>query len=593
MPAEANTPQETQWHGMGVAPGLAIARIYVFNPLEPSIPKRRIMARELKDEAQRLERALLATRSQLLEVRGKMDEAMATEGAAVFEAHLLAVDDPAFMQEILKKIFDGRICAEQAVAEVSEHYAAMFEKMEDDYLRERAVDIRDVSMRILRNLAGKEENDILLPSTPHILAAKDISPSDMVSLPKEQVRGILLAGGSPTSHSTILIRAMGIPAVIHLDNAWPHLHNGTRCILDGVRGRLVLNPTARNIQKYRKIQSARVSIRKRLNELKSLPPETPDGVRMTLGANIEMPSDVKEAKEHGADSIGLFRTEYLYLSTDRTPEEETQYRAYAAVAQAMTPAQTILRTLDLGGDKLISTMRTHQESNPFLGWRAIRLCLAEPDMFKSQLRAILRAGAFNPNLCLMYPMISCLQEVMDANAILEECKQELTRENTPFNENIRVGIMVEIPSAAISAHLLAPHVDFFSIGTNDLTQYTLAVDRDNEHVAHLYDPLHPAILRLIHTTVTAGNAHRIPTAICGEIAGNAILTPLLIGLGVRELSMAPVMLPLVKAVIRNVPAAVCRDLAEKALTMESAEKIMAACKKIIAQTIPDILELVD
>jgi phosphotransferase system enzyme I (PtsI) len=606
MPREP-TP-ETRWTGLGLAPGIAIAPLRLYKRDEPAIPERRLAEDEVEAETKRLETALLHTRQELLDIRARLAE-LGGEGAAIFEAHLLTVDDPAIVEDILRHICDSRECAERAVILTAERYAALFRDMEDDYLRERATDVRDVARRILRNLAAlppagappaspaapssAAPDAPVFPPSPCILAARDLSPSDTVALHRPNVLGIVLANGSPTSHVAILTRAMGIPAVTRVGDAFDILFDTAPCILDGTRGTLVLHPTPETLRRYNALRDSREAIRTRLEELRPLSATTLDGHHVPLLANIELPTDVPDVTRRGAEGVGLYRTEYLFLADEPNPDEQTQYLAYANAARTLAPAPVILRTVDLGGDKLTPELRRENESNPFLGWRAIRFCLARPDMFKAQLRAILRAGALNPNLSLMYPMVSRLGEVLAANALLAECKAELAAAGIPHNPSIRVGIMVEIPSAALSAAELAKHVDFFSIGTNDLTQYTLAVDRGNEHVANLYDPAHPAVLRLVKMTIDAATAASIPVGLCGEMAGNPLYALLLVGLGTSELSVTPLLVPIVKEVIRNATLAQCRDLAERALLLPTGDEVRDLCRDLLSRVAPHILKLTD
>ena len=421
--------------------------------------------------------------------------------------------------------------------------------------------------------------------------ASDLAPSDTATLNRDKTIGFATDLGSHTSHTAIMARALEIPAVVGLHDASTRVPAGAVVLVDGTRGLLIVNPTAQRLTYYGKLAQEQRHIRSELAALQGESAETLDGYRVILSANIELPSDSDAVIRHGAAGVGLFRTEFLYLSGDHLPTEDEQVEAYSSVATRTAPHPVIIRTLDLGGDKFVSHINTPLEVNPFMGWRAIRFCLAQQDIFKTQLRAVLRASR-HENIRLMYPMISNVDEVLQANEVLEKAKQELRAEGKPFNENIEVGIMIEIPSAALAADILAPHVDFFSLGTNDLVQYTLAVDRVNERVAYLYEPAHPAIIRLIKHTIDTGREHGIWTGVCGEMAANLLIVPLLIGLGADELSVSPVMVPMVKRIIRCLKYSQALELGEAALQSRSASEILAQCRKLVEQIAPELLDFV-
>jgi phosphotransferase system enzyme I (PtsI) len=585
--------QELEMRGIGAAPGIVAGPVLLLKADDEPLPEYAVDAADAPREMLRLETALIETRRQLHEVQRRVGEALGGESAGIFEAHLQVVDDPSFVDEVYRDLRDRRRNVEKAVFDVAERYARTLREMEDDYLRERAADIRDVARRILRNLAGGGGEWLAGLETPRILVARDVAPSEMAAFDRRKVLGVVTEGGSPTSHVAIMARAMELPAVVGVRGATARLADGDRVVLDGVRGVLVAHPSPAREADYDRLARSRAAIQKRLGALRDEPAVTRDGHAVDLAANIEMPADVEAAQARGGRGVGLFRSEYLFMGSGGEPSEERQYEAYAEVARRILPEAAIIRTLDLGGDKVAAAGKLAPEDNPFLGWRAIRLCLDRPSLFKAQLRALLRASALNPKLRIMYPMISRAAEVDQANAVLEECKAELAAAGQDFNPDVEVGAMIEIPSAALTADLIAPKVKFFSIGTNDLVQYTLAIDRGNERVAHLYEPTHPAVLELIRRTVEAGRRHGIWTGVCGETAGNPVLVPLLLGLGVTELSASPGALPLVKDVVRRLRLAEAQELAAAALTKPTGAEVLALCRDLVGRIAPEILELAE
>lgn len=585
--------RELELRGTGASPGIVAGPVLLLKADDEPLPEYAVAAEDVPREMLRLEAALIETRRQLHDVQRRVGEALGGESAGIFEAHLQVVDDPSFVDEIYRDVREHRKNVEKALFEVAERYARTLRQMEDDYLRERATDIRDVTRRILRNLAGGGGEWLAGLETPRILVARDVAPSEMAAFDRRKVLGVVTEQGSPTSHAAIMARAMDLPAVVGVRGATARMADGDRIVLDGVRGVLVVHPSPAREEDYGRIARSRAIIQKRLGALRDEPALTRDGHAVDLAANIEMPADVEAAQARGARGVGLFRSEYLFMGGGGEPNEERQYEAYAEVARKTLPEAAIIRTLDLGGDKVAAVGKLAPEANPFLGWRAIRLCLDRPSLFKTQLRALLRASALNPKLRILYPMICRAAEVDQANAVLEECKGELAAAGQDFNPDVEVGAMIEIPSAALTADLIAPRVKFFSIGTNDLVQYTLAVDRGNERVAPLYEPTHPAVLELIRRTVEAGRRHGIWTGVCGETAGNPVLVPLLLGLGVTELSASPGALPLVKDVVRRLRLTEARELAAAALTKPTGAEVLALCRDLVRRIAPEILELAE
>jgi len=583
--------KEIELKGIGVSPGVSIGPAFLVTTDEDRIVERTISDEEIPRETARFEEALINTRRQIHEIQQRIASAIGQENASIFEAHLLVVDDRSFVEEVIRALSSQHKNVEAVLSTVAERYAQALAGLEDDYLRERAADVRDVTRRVLRNLSGRSTAFLSKLDRPHILIANDLAPSDTATLNKEKVSGFATDLGSPTSHTAIMARALAIPAVVGLHDVSTRISTGDMVLVDGHKGILVVNPTRERLERYGKVAELRQVIQSRLATLKDEPAATKDGYQVMLSANIELPGDVDAVMSNGATGVGLFRTEYLYLSMKEMPTEDDQAAAYEEVARRIAPAPAVIRTLDLGGDKFLSHLKTPAELNPFMGWRAIRFCLAQPEIFKTQLRAILRASRYE-NVKLMYPMVSNVGEVIQATDLLAQAKEELRQKGTPFNDKMEVGVMIEVPSAAITANLIAPHVDFFSLGTNDLVQYTLAVDRVNERVAYLYEPTHPAIVKLIKNTIDIGHEHGIWVGVCGEMAANPLMAPLLMGLGLDEFSMSPSAVPMVKDVIRSLKFLEAEELAKAVLKSESATEVLELCRTLIEKVSPDILELV-
>lgn len=581
---------QLSFRGIPVSAGVCRGKVLVLDRPRLQVSKREVPPTEFPEEVNRLERALVQTRQQLVEVQRRVSEGMGSRESGIFDAHLLVLEDRTLLDEVLRLMEENNVNAEWAFQTVADRYAATLAAIEDDYLRERAADMRDVTHRVLNNLLGMEaEIDLRHLHEPCIIVSHDLSPSNTAQLDKRHVLGFATDIGSPTSHTAIMARSLRIPAVVGLKEVSQQLTSGSYALLDGFNGVLVVHPTDQTLYEYGQVIQKQASLQEKLRDVLSKPAVTLDGQRVFLSANIEQPADAEQVKANGAEGVGLFRTEYLFLNEDRLPTEQQQYEAYRAAAVALKPLPVVIRTLDLGGDKLIHHFPVPRELNPFLGWRAIRFCLQQRDVFRAQLRAILRASA-EGNIKMMYPMISGLDEVKQANALVEEYKAELRAEGLPFDENLEIGAMVETPSAAIIAGSLAKRLRFFSIGTNDLIQYTLAVDRMNERIAHLYEPTHPAILHLIKATVEAAHSHHIWVSVCGEMAGDPVLAPLLLGLGVDELSAAPSLVPSLKFVIRRLKMTEARELAEFALRSESAVEILARCQETTRRIAPSLFE---
>jgi len=494
------------------------------------------------------------------------------------------------LPEVKRAITEEHLTAEFAFKKTAEKFVRGLAAIDDEYLRERATDLRDVVGRVVNHLLGRADHGVLKQlSEPAIIIAADLTPTQTAQLDKRMVIGFATDMGSRTSHTAIMARSMRIPAVVGLQNASRDLASGQYALVDGYNGQLVIHPTDQTLFEYGQLVRRHVTIEEKLRETIQQPAITLDGVRVTLSANVEQASDTEAVLASGAEGVGLFRTEYLFINRDTLPSEEEQLASYRQVAAALKPSPVIIRTLDLGGDKLLSHLAHPAEMNPFLGWRAIRFCLQERGIFRDQLRAILRASV-EGNVKIMYPMISGLDELLQANAFLDELKGELDCEGVPYDKNLETGAMIEIPSAAVAADSLAKRVKFFSLGTNDLIQYSLAVDRLNAKIAHLYEPTHPAIVRLIKMTADSGKRHGVWTGVCGEMAGDPVLTPLLLGLGVTELSAAPGVVPQLKYLIRRLKLTEAEALASFALECESSTEILARCRKLVQGVAPALFE---
>ena len=552
---------------------------------------RRLLAEEeIPEELKRLEHALVDTRHQILNVQRQLAEGLGAEDASIFDAHLLVLEDPALIEEVTRLIKKERVNAAYAFQQVSEKYIRTLSAIQDEYLRERATDMRDVTARVVDHLAERNTQfDLSLLKEPCVIISYDLTPSQTAQINKDLVKGFATDIGGRTSHTAIMARSLRIPAVVGLHSASQELASGDYALLDGFNGLIIINPTEQTLFEYGQLVRKRVTLEDKLRETIEQPAVTLDGVRITLSANVERSEDAEAVSASGAEGVGLFRTEYLFINRDTLPSEEEQYAAYRRVASALKPHPVVIRTLDLGGDKFLSHLQVAQEMNPFLGWRAIRFCLQERDIFRAQLRAILRASV-DGNVLMMYPMISGLEELQQANALLEECKVELAAEGVPYNPALPVGAMIEIPSAVMVAPALAKRAKFFSIGTNDLIQYSLAVDRLNEKIAHLYEPTHPAILRFIKMTADAGKEAGIWVGVCGEMAGDPLLLPLLLGLGVTELSAAPGVVPQLKYLIRRLKMSEAVELADWALQCESGAGILDRCRKLVRQVAPSLCD---
>jgi phosphotransferase system enzyme I (PtsI) len=580
---------ERTFQGIGVSPGVARGNIYVYSIADEVVPEYDVASEDVLKEIARFEQALIKTREQLHELQGRIATGIGSGASStILEVHLSITEDPALIEQVVKRLETDGKNVEFVFNDVSHKYITTLAELSDEFFRERAADVHDVTRRILRNLLGHDHRALSDLPANTIVIAHDLSPSDTTSIDRLHVTGFATDVGSHTSHTAIVARSIGLPAVVGLRNLSQFVHNGQPAVIDGYSGTLIIEPTEQTLFAYGELQVKRHSVQERLAALHDLPAQTLDGHRMILSGNIELPNDVPGVLAAGAEGIGLFRTEFLYLSRKDYPTEQEQYEKYVEVARAVKPNSVIIRTLDIGGDKFRSEDTTPPEVNPFLGFRAIRFCLANVDIFEAQLRAILRASA-EGNVKIMYPMISGVAEVVQANEILQQVMHDLKKEGIPFDEQIHVGAMIEIPSAALTAEMIAPEVDFFSIGSNDLIQYTMAVDRVNEKVAGLYEPTHPAILRLIRGVVEAAHNNNIWVGVCGEMAGEPLFTPLLLGMGIDELSAASSSLPRVKEVIRRLTLREAQELAAASLHTNSGREVLAMLNTLLQRVDPDLL----
>src|SRR5437879_8776505 len=581
-----NARPEIRFQGAGVSPGIAQGAIHVVRDDLDDVARYHIEPSKITNEIGRFETALIQTRVQILEMQQKIAESIGAKDAGIFDAHLLVVEDRTLIDEVLRKLESDLCNLEWAFQEVATRYAETLSKIDDPYLRERALDIQDVTKRVIRNLQGKAPKAFLSLSGPHIPVAHNLTPSDTASMSRENVLEIAIDLGSRTSHAAILARSLTIPAVLGLHDITAKVDTGQHLLLDWNDGLLIVNPAPQTLACYRELESRRAKVTAQLKELRETTSTTRDGCHIVLSANIERPGDVDAVAANGAEGIGLYRTEFLYLNRTTLPTEDEQYETYRKVAERVSPDPLIIRTFDLGGDKLApGAADVGDELNPFLGWRAIRFCLENIDIFKTQLRAILRASAVG-NVKIMFPMISGLEELRHAKEVLDECRREVGDKKAGKME---VGAMIEIPSAAISADTLAREVDFFSIGTNDLIQYTIAVDRVNERIAHLYEPTHPAVLRLLKMIADAAHANKIWVGVCGEMARDVALIPILLGLGIDELSVGARSVPRVKMAVRSLAVPECQQLVNEVLGLQTSSEILARCLELATKRYGDLL----
>lgn len=562
--------------GIAASNGIAIAKAYRL--VEPDLSFEKKSVDNAEQEVSRFQEAIATSKSELEAIRDKARVDLGEDKAQIFEAHLLVLSDPELLTPIEDKVKSENVNAEFALKETADMFVSMFESMDNEYMKERAADIRDVTKRVLSHLLGVQIANPSMVTEEVIVIAEDLTPSDTAQLNREFVKGFTTDIGGRTSHSAIMARSMEIPAVVGTKSITSSVENGDMIIVDGLNGEVHINPTPEVIEEYKKEHARYEEQKAEWAKLVNEPTVSKDGEHVELAANIGTPKDLEGVINHGGEGVGLYRTEFLYMGRDELPSEDEQYEAYKAVLEGMEGKPVVVRTLDIGGDKELPYLNLPKEMNPFLGYRAIRLCLDEQDIFRTQLRALLKASPFG-NLKIMFPMISNLQEFREAKAILEEERKALLENGANVADHIEVGIMVEIPSTAVMADVFAKEVDFFSIGTNDLIQYTMAADRMNERVSYLYQPYNPAILRLVKMVIDAAHKEGKWAGMCGEMAGDEIAVPILLGLGLDEFSMSATSILRARSQIRQLNRAEMKELAEQALQLDTNDAVISAVKK--------------
>lgn len=580
--------KQNLFKGTAASPGIIIGDVFIFDSQKCEIEKTLIPPKDVPLEIKKFKDAIEVSKNEVLKIKEAVNREIGETQAAIFNFHYLMLDDPQVIKTAIEIIEKENVTAEYAIQTTFDKIISNLSQLDNAYIKERQSDYRDICLRVIGNLSGIKHKTLVTLDKKVIVVAHDLSPSDTANMDKSKVLGFAVEMGGPTSHTVIMAKALEIPAVVGINNIVNFVKNGDKIIVDGTEGIVIVNPDNKTLKKYQIRKYEFETVEKSLFKLVQLKAKTLDGYEVKLAANIELPDEIEHVKKHGVKGIGLFRTEFLFLRKADLPTEEEQFEEYKKVVKAMAPDPVIIRTFDLGGDKFISRTAAIEELNPFLGLRAIRLSLKFPDMFKTQLRAILRASVYG-NVKILFPMISGIEEIRKAKGLVESVRQELKNKIVPFDENIKIGIMIEIPSAALTADSLAQEVDFFSIGTNDLIQYMLAVDRGNEKVSYLYNPLHPSILKLIKYVIDSGHNNKIWVGVCGEMAAEPVLAFILIGLGVDELSMSSLAIPDVKRMIRNIRLSDAKTFADKILKLSDPNRIRKEAERALLKLIPDMV----
>jgi phosphotransferase system enzyme I (PtsI) len=588
MSAESAASREIRIKGLAVSQGIAIGPAFIFGSGVQDVRPREVGTEEIENEIQKLHNAIEKAKKELTQIGEETEQMLGERSAEIFEVHKLILDDPEILGEALRRIRVEKLNADWVFLQVVEKYEQSFSHFEDEYLRARTADLQDVKRRVIRHLQGSAKSPGDGLPGPAVVFAADLLPSETIHLRRDYVLGFATELGSRTSHAAILARSLKVPSVVGLGTVCQYLTMGTPVILDGYSGQLILNPTSETREKYEKTRDLYHALAQKLGRSRSLPARTKDGKDIELSANIEFFEEVKPALDDGAMGVGLYRTEYLFMMSDELPTEEDQYNEYAKILEALDRQPIIFRTFDLGGDKAQKHFHVHQEANPFLGFRGVRLYSEREEVFRMQLRAILRASVFG-RVRILIPMITSVAEIRFCRAVLESVKDELRTAGIPFDEEIPFGAMIEVPSAAVSADLIARECDFLSIGTNDLVQYTLAVDRSNRYVDAMYRTFSPAVLRLIRDTIRHGHEEGVWVGMCGEMASDPLATMALIGLGLDEFSVSPVSLLVVKDIIRRVHFDECENLAERMLSYRTADEVEQYLGSVFRRKFRDLI----
>ena len=589
MADKAPQKEELVFHGLPASPGIAFGEAFVVNVEDLPVSEERVPPDQIDLEVQRFETALQETEEELRKLHKQLEEEMGVEHAKILDSHRMILADEMARKDTIRHIKKHKVNAAYAFTVVLDKVLTTFDQIEDQYLKERAEDIRDVKRRVVRNLLGQKVEGLSNLRKKAIVVAMNLTPSDTAALEKKYVLAFVTDAGGSTSHAAIIARSLGIPAVVGLESLSQNVKPYDRLIVDGISGQVVVNPTPETEKMFEEARVKFSEMEKQLLTLRDYPAVTLDGHTIELSGNIEIADEVEDVVSHGAKGVGLFRTEYFFITRSTLPSEEEQYRYYSGVVKKLAPDPVLIRTLDIGGDKIAKWAMNVQEANPFMGWRGIRFTLSRKDIFRTQLRAIFRTAAHG-NVRIMFPMISVMEEVLQAKEICEEVKADLKRERYQIGENVEIGIMVETPSAVAIADLLAKEVDFFSIGTNDLIQYTLAVDRGNSRISYLYNDLHPSILRLVRDTVSAAHKEGIWVGVCGEMPGSVYGALLALGLGLDEFSASSFLIPEIKKIIRSVTFDEVKSLVRKALKLSKSEDVKRLLDKHIADKRPELQE---
>ena len=580
---------EKTFNGIGASPGIVIGRAYLLDRRKVVVAEQQPIGDiNVKYETTRFKKALELSRSQIEEIRKRLSRDLGRSHRYILDTHIMLLEDKMLVDGTIKRIKEETLGAEGALRATIDAIARKFDAIEDEYLRERKHDVEQVAERVLRNLMGRKQESLTEIRDEAVIIAHDLAPTDTLMMRKDKVLGFATDAGSRTSHTAILARSLGIPATVGLESITASIRTGDVVILDGIHGIVIVDPDEETFLEYLKRQRRYKYFEQELDKLRDLPAETLDGHRLRLQGNIELPEEVVTVADHGGSGIGLYRTEFLFLNKQSLPTEDQHYQAYRHVVERAVPNEVVIRTLDVGGDKIGLPGQFEREPNPVLGLRAIRFCLSKPEIFRIQLRGILRASVHG-KLKILYPMISGMTELRETKRIMEEVKQELREEGIPFDESVAIGVMIEVPSAAMIADLLAREVDFFSVGTNDLIQYTLAIDRSNEHVAYMYEPLDPAVLRLLQRVALAAHEAKIDLAMCGEMAGDPLYAAILLGLGFQVLSMNVAAIPWVKKVIRSVRMQDAVDLADLVMRQPTADQARKTAEAFMRERFADLL----